>query len=156
MMLKPELRDNDNVFPMQEEQLSWHFDVNSSYVKHMKTRTRLTKSENKRLAYCIYKQSQWCTCAYKSYRINIIMKLNRYEKIIKGIVESRKGFTKHLNEIDYHINLVKNMTIFQIFVYEKIDICRSNKRVRIIPEPTEDGSLVNCINLMQQKESRKL
>ena len=47
MMLKPELRDNDNVFPMQEEQLSWHFDVNSSYVKHMKTRTRLTKSENK-------------------------------------------------------------------------------------------------------------
>ena len=35
MMLKPELRDNDNVFPMQEEQLSWHFDVNSSYVKHM-------------------------------------------------------------------------------------------------------------------------
>ena len=41
MMLKPELRDNDNVFPMQEEQLSWHFDVNSSYVKHMKTRTRL-------------------------------------------------------------------------------------------------------------------
>ena len=47
MMLKPELRDNDNVFPMQEEQLSWHFNVNSSYVKHMKTRTRLTKSENK-------------------------------------------------------------------------------------------------------------
>ena len=44
MMLKPELRDNDNVFPMQEEQLSWHFDVNSSYVKHMKTRTRLTSN----------------------------------------------------------------------------------------------------------------
>ena len=46
MMLKPELRDNDNVFPMQEEQLSWHFDIQSSYIKHMKTRTRLTKSEN--------------------------------------------------------------------------------------------------------------
>ena len=37
MMLEPELRDNDNVFPMQEEQKSWHFDVNDSYVKHMKT-----------------------------------------------------------------------------------------------------------------------
>ena len=47
MMLKPELRDNDHVFPMQEEQLSWHFDVNSSYIKHMKTRTRLTKEEGK-------------------------------------------------------------------------------------------------------------
>jgi hypothetical protein len=31
---------------MQEEQLSWHFDIQSSYIKHMKTRTRLTKSEN--------------------------------------------------------------------------------------------------------------
>ncbi len=46
MMLKPELRDNDHVFPMQEENLPWHFDVNSSYIKHMKTRTRLTKIEN--------------------------------------------------------------------------------------------------------------
>ena len=47
MFLKPELRDNDHVFPMLEENLSWHFDIDSSYVKHMKTRTRLTKSENK-------------------------------------------------------------------------------------------------------------
>ena len=47
MMLKPELRENDTVFPVHEEDLSIHFNVNSSYVKHMKTRTRLTKSENK-------------------------------------------------------------------------------------------------------------
>tara|TARA_B110000003_G_scaffold216808_1_gene216251 strand:+ start:1769 stop:2110 length:342 start_codon:yes stop_codon:yes gene_type:complete len=47
MMLKPELRDNDNVFPMLEENLPWHFDVNSSYIKHMKTRTRLTKEKGK-------------------------------------------------------------------------------------------------------------
>jgi len=41
MFLKPELRDNDNVFPMLEENLSWHFDVNSDYVKNMKYKTRL-------------------------------------------------------------------------------------------------------------------
>ena len=41
MFLKPELRDNDHVFPMLEENLSWHFDVNSDYVKNMKYKTRL-------------------------------------------------------------------------------------------------------------------
>ena len=47
MMLKPELRENDTVYPVQEKDLSIHFNTNSHYVKHMKTRTRLTKSENK-------------------------------------------------------------------------------------------------------------
>ena len=47
MMLKPELRENDTVFPVLEEHLCYHFNINSHYVKHMKTRTRLTKSENK-------------------------------------------------------------------------------------------------------------
>ena len=119
------------MYLMQEEQLSWHFDVNSSYVKHMKTRTRLTKSEKP--GYCICKQSQWCTFTYELRRINIIMKLNRYEKkIIKGIVESRKESiyeTFKRDRLSY--KAVKNMTLNSIFVYEKIDICRSNKRVRI-------------------------
>ena len=47
MMLKPELRENDTVFPVQEEDLSIHFNTNSHYVKHMKTRTRLTKEKGK-------------------------------------------------------------------------------------------------------------
>ena len=46
MMLKPELRENDTVYPVQEKDLSIHFNTNSHYVKHMKTRTRLTKVEN--------------------------------------------------------------------------------------------------------------
>ena len=42
MFLKPELRDNDHVFPMLEENLSWHFDINSDYIKDMKyNKTRL-------------------------------------------------------------------------------------------------------------------
>ena len=47
MMLKPELRDNDHVFPMQEEQLSWNFDVNSDYVKNMKYKKRLLSNAPK-------------------------------------------------------------------------------------------------------------
>ena len=46
MFLKPELRENDTVFPIQEKDLGIHFNTNSHYVKHMKTRTRLTKKEN--------------------------------------------------------------------------------------------------------------
>jgi len=41
MFLKPELRDNDHVFPMLEENLSWHFDINSDYIKDIKYKTRL-------------------------------------------------------------------------------------------------------------------
>ena len=47
MMLKPELRENDTVFPVQEKDLGIHFNINSHYVKHMKTRTRLTKEKGK-------------------------------------------------------------------------------------------------------------
>ena len=43
MMLKPELRENDTVFPVKEEDLNIHFNTNSHYIKTMKTETRLTK-----------------------------------------------------------------------------------------------------------------
>ena len=44
MMLKPELRE-DHVYPIDEENLSWHFDCGSDYIKKMKTETRLTGLE---------------------------------------------------------------------------------------------------------------
>ena len=46
MFLKPELRE-DHVYPVDEENLSWHFNVGSDYIKEMKTKTRLTKLEGK-------------------------------------------------------------------------------------------------------------
>ena len=46
MMLDEDYRE-DHVYPILEENLSWHFDVDSDYVKKMKTETRLTKLENK-------------------------------------------------------------------------------------------------------------
>jgi len=44
MFLKPELRE-DHVYPVDEENLSWHFNVGSDYIKEMKTKTRLTGLE---------------------------------------------------------------------------------------------------------------
>ena len=44
MFLKPELRE-DHVYPVDEENLPWHFNVGSDYIKEMKTKTRLTKLE---------------------------------------------------------------------------------------------------------------
>ena len=46
MFLKPELRE-DHVYPVDEENLPWHFNVGSDYIKEMKTKTRLTKLEGK-------------------------------------------------------------------------------------------------------------
>ena len=46
MFLKPELRE-DHVYPVDEENLSRHFNVGSDYIKEMKTKTRLTKLEGK-------------------------------------------------------------------------------------------------------------
>ena len=58
----------------------------------MKTRTRLTKSENKPGVTVYTNNHNGAPVPYELWRINIIMKLNRYEKkIIKGIVESRKN-----------------------------------------------------------------
>tara|TARA_Y100001963_G_scaffold76935_1_gene106690 strand:- start:12191 stop:12529 length:339 start_codon:yes stop_codon:yes gene_type:complete len=47
MMLKPELRDNDHAWPVLEENLDWHFNVGSDYIKTMKTKTRVTKVPGK-------------------------------------------------------------------------------------------------------------
>ena len=44
MFLKPELRE-DHVYPVDEENLPWHFDCGSDYIKDMKTKTRLTGLE---------------------------------------------------------------------------------------------------------------
>ena len=44
MFLKPELRE-DHVYPVDEENLPWHFDCKSDYIKDMKTKTRLTGLE---------------------------------------------------------------------------------------------------------------
>jgi len=46
MMLDEKHRE-DHVYPMLEENLSWHFNVGSDYIKKMKTETRLTKLEGK-------------------------------------------------------------------------------------------------------------
>ena len=46
MFLKRELRE-DHVYPVDEENLPWHFNVGSDYIKEMKTKTRLTKLEGK-------------------------------------------------------------------------------------------------------------
>ena len=46
MMLDEKFRE-DHVYPILEENLSWHFNVDSDYIKKMKTETRLTKLEGK-------------------------------------------------------------------------------------------------------------
>ena len=44
MMLDEKFRE-DHVYPIDEENLSWHFDCESDYIKDMKTKTRLTGLE---------------------------------------------------------------------------------------------------------------
>ena len=46
MMLDEKFRE-DHVYPILEENLSWHFNVDSDYIKKMKTETRLTKLAGK-------------------------------------------------------------------------------------------------------------
>jgi hypothetical protein len=43
-MLDEKFRE-DHVYPIDEENLSWHFDCGSDYIKDMKTKTRLTGLE---------------------------------------------------------------------------------------------------------------
>jgi len=45
MFLKPELRDNDTVFPVEEQDLPSFANINSEDIKIAKTKTRLTGLE---------------------------------------------------------------------------------------------------------------
>ena len=91
-------------------------------------------------------------------RINIIMKLNRYEKkIIKGIVESRKGIYETPKRDRLSYKPCKEYDAALSLFMKKLIYAEATNELEFegpaTPDPSLDGSLVNCINLMQQKES---